>query len=109
MPCDVYLAMSTFAIPVNNAERRQLGQQYIIPDTFFTTPPRLYKVMVAECLKSIKSADLQLSRIQVTVDDMKGVDKAVLTFLGNSSSQCTSLKIVGILGEHSKDLISFYQ
>ena len=98
--------MNTFPIPVNNAEHRQLAQQYIIPDTFFTTSPCLDKVMAAECSKSTQSADLQLSRIQVTVDDMEGVNKAVLTFLGNSSSQCTSLKIVGILGEHSKDLIS---
>ena len=118
-------------IPVNNAERRQLKQRYIVPDTPFTTSPRLDKVMAAECSKSTKSADLQLSRIQalfldavgplsglidginkgteVTVDDVEGAVKAALTFLGNASSQCTSLRRVGILEEYNKDLISFCQ
>ena len=45
-------------IPVNNAECRQLRQQYIVLDTPFTTSPRLDKVMAVECSKSTKSADL---------------------------------------------------
>ena len=65
--------------------------------------------MATEHSKSTKSADLQLSRIRVTVNDMEGAVKAVLAFLENFSSQCTSLKIVCILEEHSKDLISFHQ
>ena len=87
--------------------------------------------MAAECSKSTKSADLQLSRIQalfldavgplsglidginkgteVTVDNVEGAVKAALTFLGNASSQCTSLRRVGILEEYKKDLISFCQ
>ena len=95
-------------VPMNNAERRQLRQQYIVPDTPFTTFPHLDKVMALECSKSTKSADLQLSRIQtlfldaveplsglidginkgteVTVDDMEGAVKAAVTFLGNASS-----------------------
>ena len=116
---------------VNNAERRQLKQQYIVPNTVFTASPRLDKVMAAECSKSTKSADLQLSRIQalfldavgplsglidninkgteVTLDEVEGAVKAALTFLGNASSQCTSLRRVGILQEYNKDLISFCQ
>ena len=115
----------------NNAERRQLRQQYIIPDVPFTTSPRLDKVMVVECSKSTISADLQLSRIQallldavgplsglidsinkgteVMVDEVEGTVKAALTFLANASSQCTSLRSVGILEEYNKDLISFCQ
>ena len=46
------------------AERRQLQQQFIVPDTTFTASPHLDKVMAAECTKSTKSADQQLSRIQ---------------------------------------------
>ena len=112
---------------MNNTEHRQLGQQYIIPDT---TSPCLDKVMAVECSKNTKSADLQLSRIQallldavgprglidgtnkgteVTMDNVEGAVKAALTFLGNASSQCTSLRRVGILEEYNKDLISFCQ
>ena len=76
--------------------------------------------MAAECSKSTKSADLQLSRIQalfldlvldavgplsglidginkgteVTVDDVEGAVKAALTFLGNASSQCTRVYLI---------------
>ena len=39
-------------IPMNSAERRQFRQQYIIPDTPFTTSPCLDMVMVVECPKS---------------------------------------------------------
>ena len=110
-------------VPVNNAESRQLRQQYIIPDTTFTTSPHLDKVMAVECSKSTKSAALQLSRIQalfldvvgllsglidninkgteVAVDDRKGAVKAALTFLGNASSQCAALRRVGILVEYN--------
>ena len=118
-------------VPMNNAERRQLRQQFIIPDAMFTASPRLDKVMATECSKSTKSADQQLSRIQalfldavgplsgllddinkgteVTLDDMEGAVKAALTFMGNASSQCTSLRRVGILEEYNKDLVSFSQ
>ena len=80
--------------------------------------------MAVECSKSTKSADLQLSRIQVllfldavrllsglieginkgtevTADDVEGAVKAVLTFLRNASSHCTSLRRVGILEEQN--------
>ena len=59
-------------IPMNNAECRQLRQQYIIPDTPFTTSPLLDKEMAAECSESTKSVDLQLSRIQVLFLDAVG-------------------------------------
>ena len=87
--------------------------------------------MAAECSKSTKSADQQLSRIQalfldavgplsglldsinkgteVALDDVEGAVKAALTFMGNASSQCTSLRRVGILEEYNKDLVSFSQ
>ena len=116
---------------MNNADRRQLQQQFIVPDATFTASPRLDKVMAAECSKSTKSADQQLSRIQalfldavgplsglldsinkgteVALDDVEGAVKAALTFIGNASSQCTSLRRVGILEEYNKDLVSFSQ
>jgi len=87
--------------------------------------------MAAECSKSAKSADQQLSWIQalfldavgplsglleninkgteVTLDDMEGAVKAALTFIGNVSSQRTSLRRVSILEEYNKDLVSFSQ
>ena len=57
---------------VNNAECRQLRRQYIVTDVPFTTSPHLDKVMTAECSKSTKSADLQLSRIQAIFLDAVG-------------------------------------
>ena len=46
---------------------------------------------------------------EVTVDNVEGTVKAALTFLGNASPQCTSLRKVGILEVYNKDLISFCQ
>ncbi len=40
---------------------------------------------------------------------MEGAVKAALTFTGNASSQCTSLRRTGILEEYNKDLVSFGQ
>ena len=93
--------------------------------------PQLDKIMAAECSKSTKSADHQLSQIQalfldaagplsglldsinqgteVTLDDVESAVKAALTFLGNMSSQCATLRGVNILEEYNKDLISFSQ
>ncbi len=51
--------------PVSNTDQRQLRQQFIVPDTPFTTAPRLDKVITVECSKSLKSTDNSLSRIQV--------------------------------------------
>ena len=45
----------------------------------------------------------------MTLDDMESAVKAALTFLGNASSQCTTLRRVNILEEYNKDLISFSQ
>ena len=90
-----------------------------MPNAAFIMSPRLDTIMAAECAKSTKSADHQLSRIQalfldaagplsglldsinqgieVTLDDVESAVKAALTFLGNASSQCTTLKKVNIL------------
>ena len=116
---------------VSNTDRRQIRQEFIVPDTPFTTAPRLDKVMAVECSKSLKSADNSLSRIQalfldavgplsgllekvntgteISIEDMEGAVKAALTFIGNASSQCTSLRRTGILEEYNKDLVSFGQ
>ena len=116
---------------VSNADRRQLRQRFIVPDTPFTAAPRLDKVMAAECSKNLKSADTSLSRIQalfldavgplsdlldkvnnsteLSVEDMEGTVKAALTFIGNAFSQYTTLRRTGILEEYNKDLVSFSQ
>ena len=39
--------------------------------------------------------------------DVEGAVKAVLTFLGNASSQCTTLRRIGILRDYNKDLVSY--
>ena len=107
--------------PMNKAKRKQLQQQFIVLDAAFIMSPQLDKIMAAECSKSTKSADHQLSQIQalfldtagplsglldsinqgteVTLDDVESAVKAALTFLGNMSSQCTTLRGVNILEE----------
>ena len=118
-------------VPINNAKGRRLQLQLILSDAMFTVSPCLDKVTAMECSKSKKSADQKLSQIQalcldtvwpfsgllydinkgteVTLENMKGAVKAPLTFMGNASSQCTSLRRVGILEEYNKDLVSFSQ
>ena len=46
---------------------------------------------------------------EVSINDMEGAVKAALTFVGNASSQCTSLRRTGILEEYNKDLVLFGQ
>ena len=115
--------------PINNTSRRQLRQQFIVPDTPFTTAPRLDKMIADECSKSVKTSDQSFSRIQalfldavgplsgmlnsinkgteLAVEDVESAIKAALNFLGNASSQCTSLRRTGILREYNKDLVSY--
>ena len=45
--------------PMNNAERRQLWQQFIVPDAVFIMSLWLDKIMAAEFSKSSKYADHQ--------------------------------------------------
>ena len=82
-----------------------------------------------ECSKSVKTSDQSFSRIQalfldavgplsgmldsinkgteLAVEDVEDAVKAALNFLGNASSQCTSLRRTGILREYNKDLVSY--
>ena len=41
------------------------------------------------------------------MEDVEDAVKAALSFLGNASSQCTSLRRTGILREYNKDLVSY--
>jgi len=43
---------------------------------------------------------------ELSIEDVEGAVKAALT-LGNASSQCTSLRRIGILCDYNKDLISY--
>jgi len=47
----------------DNAAQRQLWQQFIVPNTSFTTAPHLDKTIVDECSKSTKTSDNTLSWI----------------------------------------------
>ena len=44
-------------IPMDNEDHKDLRSQFIVPDTPFTTPPHIDKLMAVECSKSIKSTD----------------------------------------------------
>ena len=98
--------------PMQNEDCKDLCSKFIVPDTPFTTPPHLDKLMATECSKSVKSADQSLSCIQalfldavgpltsildsinkeelLAVEEVEDAVKAALTFLGNASSQCNS-------------------
>jgi len=43
--------------PMENKDRRQLQHQFIVPDTPFTTPPHLDKMIAGECSKSTRATD----------------------------------------------------
>ena len=116
---------------MENDDRKELRSKFIIPDTPFTTPPHLDKVMAAESSKSVKSADQSQSRIQalfldavgpltgildsinkeeeIVIEDVEAAVKAALTFLGNASSQCNTDRRSAVLEEYNKDLMSFGQ
>ena len=100
-----------------------------MPSTPFTSAQCLDKTIADECLKSTKSSNNTLSRIQalfldkvgpftaileginqykeLSIKDVEGTVKAALTFLHNASSKCTSLRRIGILHDYNKDLVSY--
>ena len=100
--------------PMENGPHRQLRHQFIVPDTPFTTPPHLDKFIVGKCSKSTKSNDNLFSDIQahfldavgpltgilesinsgteLAIEEVESAVKAALTFLGNASSRCTSIR-----------------
>ena len=111
---------------MENGPHRQLRHQFIVLDTPFTTPPHLDKLIVGECSKSTKSNDNLFSDIQVhflglltgilesinsgtelEIEEVESAVKAALTFLGNASSRCTSIRRQGVLQDYKKDLMSF--
>ena len=95
----------------------------------FTTTPKFDKLVADECSKSTKTSDSSIARIQalfldavgpltqllddinkesqVSIEEVEGAVKAALTFLGNTSAQCNSLRRTNILREYNKDLVSF--
>jgi len=46
---------------------------------------------------------------ELSIKGFEGAVKAALTFLGNASSQCTSLQRIGILCDYNKDLVLMEQ
>ena len=116
---------------LDNEDCKDIRRKFIVPDTSFTTPPRLDKVMAAECSKSTKSTDHTLSRIQVlfldavgpltglideinkgneiSIEDVEAAVKAALTLMGNASSHCNAERRTLVLEEYNKDLVSFGQ
>ena len=121
--------LKTAFSPMENGPHRQLQHQFIVPDTPFTTPPHLDKFIVGECSKSTKSKDSFSSDIQahfldavgpltgilesinggteLAIKEVESAVKAALTFLGNASSRCTSIRRQGVLQDYNKDLMSF--
>ena len=109
---------TTFS-PMENWPHRQLQHQFIVLDMPFTTPSHLDKFIVGECSKSTKSNDSLFSDIQVhfldavgpltgilesinsgtelAIEEVESTVKAALTFLGNASSRCTSIRRQGVL------------
>ena len=114
---------------MENKDRRQLRHQFIVPNTPFTTPPQLDKMIAGECSKSTKANDHLFSDIQahfldavgpltgiledinngklLAIDDVETAVKAALSFLGNASHRCTSIRRQGVLQDYNKDLVSY--
>ena len=114
---------------MENGPRRQLRHQFIVPDTPFTTLPHLDKFIIGECSKSTKLNDNLFSYIQahfldavgpltgilesinsgteLAIEEVESAVKAALTFSGNASSRCTSIRRHGVLQDYNKDLMSF--
>ena len=47
------------------------------------------------------------SGTELAIEEVKNAVKAALTFLGNASSRCTSIRRQGVLQDYNKDLMSF--
>lgn len=98
-------------------------------DMPFTTPSHLDKMIAGECSKSTKSNDYLFSNIQVhfldavspftgvlesfsigtglAIEDVESAVKAFLTFLGNTSCQCTSVWRQGIHQDYCMNRVSY--
>jgi len=58
--------------PMENKDRYKLRHQLIVPDTPFTTPPHIDKMIAGECSKSTKATDNLYSDIQAHFLDAVG-------------------------------------
>ena len=116
---------------MGNKDRKNLWQQFIVPDTLFTMVPYLDKVMTAECSKGTNAPDQVHSKIQalfldavtpltqlldginkgqkLVIEDVEAAVKAALSLMGNASSHCTALTKTNAFEEYNKDLVSFGQ
>ena len=121
--------LKTAFSPMENGPCRQLRHQFIVLDVPFTTPPHLDKFIAGECSKSTKSNENLFSGIQahfldavgpltgilesinsgteLAIEEVESVVKVALSFLGNASSRCTSIRRQGVLQDYNKDLMSF--
>ena len=110
---------------MDNNDHKDLQSKFIVPDTPFSTPPHLDKVMAAECSKSVKSADHSRSHIQALFLDAVGPLTGLLDSINKedeivegSTEGCPDLlgkcfqhtdRSSAILEECNKDLMSFGQ
>lgn len=117
-------------ISMNNGERRQLCNAFLLPKVAVTKAPSLDLAMATQCLKSTKTNDKALACIQsLTLDVIEpltelleklnleesdimaeevgyAVESAV-TLLDNASSQILGLHRQKVPEEYNKDLLSF--
>ena len=63
---------------MDSDDYKGLWSKFIVPDTPFTTPPHLDKVMAVECSKSVKSTDYSQSHIQALFLDAIGPHTGLL-------------------------------
>jgi len=73
---------STFA-PMENKDHQKLRHQLIMPDTPFTTPPHIDKMIAGECSKSTKATDNLYSDIQAHFLDPVGPLTGILEAINN--------------------------
>ena len=108
---------------LTNPEKKQLRNQFTVPDLPLSLTQRLDKVWEAECSKDVKFFDQQLTRgqaffpgslmetidtintgQQLSINDVEEHVKAALFPLGNVSSQLSTLRQLKVVEEYDKDL-----
>ena len=117
---------------MDNEEHRRLTDSFALPKLAVTKTPELDKTMAAQCLKSTKSNDQALSRIQalnsdalsplskllerlnkddtdISTDQVGYAVESAITLLGNTFAQISMLRRQKVLEEYNKELLTFAQ
>ena len=117
---------------MENEERHQLADSFALPKIAVMKTLELDKIMAAQCLKSTKSNDQAMARIQtlnsdalgpltelleminkeegkITVDQVGYTVESAITLLDNAFAQMLMLRCQRVLEEYNRELLTFAQ